>query len=108
MGVFYHLPYPLLGLDIAARKTRKLLLFQSLTFPDREAEVQITDPAMNLAGLGKREELARPGWPRMAFIEGTFAGDPTNWWIPNRSGVQSMLRSSGLKVVAEPGDEIFL
>jgi tRNA (mo5U34)-methyltransferase len=108
MGVFYHLRYPLLGLDIAARKTKKLFVFQSLTIPDSEGEPKITDRAIDLSGLGKRQELAAPGWPRMAFIEGSFAGDPTNWWVPNKSGIRSMLRSCGLKIIAEPGDEIYL
>ena len=108
MGVFYHLRYPLLGLDIAARKAKRFLLFQSLTIPDVEGERETTDHAVDLAGLSKRQELATPGWPRMAFIEGNFAGDPTNWWAPNKSGVRSMIRSCGLKIVAEPGDEIYL
>jgi tRNA (mo5U34)-methyltransferase len=108
MGLFYHLRYPLLGLDIAARRARRLLVFQSLTIPDVETASDITDHAVSLEGLARRTELAAPGWPRMAFIEGSFAGDPTNWWIPNRSGVQSMLRSCGLKIKAEPDEEIFV
>lgn len=108
MGVFYHLRYPLLGLDIAARKARRLLLFQSLTIPDPGSRVETRDYAASLDGLSRRGELAAPGWPRMAFIEGTFAGDPTNWWIPNRSGIRSMLRSCGLKIVAEPDNETFM
>jgi tRNA (mo5U34)-methyltransferase len=44
----------------------------------------------------------------MAFIEGNFAGDPTNWWVPNKSGTRSMLRSCGLKIIVEPEDEIYL
>ncbi|HEX6563541.1 MAG TPA: TIGR04290 family methyltransferase [Chthoniobacterales bacterium] len=107
MGVFYHLRYPLLGLDVAARKAKKFLLFQSLTIPDLEGPVT-TDRAVDLSGLSRRQELATPGWPRMAFIEGNFAGDPTNWWVPNKSGIRSMIRSCGLKIVAEPGDEIYL
>lgn len=108
MGVFYHLRYPLLGLDIAARKTRRLLLFQSLTMPDIELTNGARDHAGSLDGLAQREEIAAPGWPRMAFIEGTFAGDPTNWWIPNRSAIYAMLRSSGLKIIAEPEQETFV
>ncbi|HZC35929.1 MAG TPA: TIGR04290 family methyltransferase, partial [Chthoniobacterales bacterium] len=108
MGVFYHLRYPLLGLDIAARKARKFLVFQSLTIPDLDVDTKTVDHAESLGGLDKRQELAAPGWPRMAFIEESFAGDPTNWWIPNRAGILSMLRSCGLRITAEPGDEIFL
>jgi hypothetical protein len=28
--------------------------------------------------------------------------------VPNKSGIRSMLRSCGLKIIAEPGDEIYL
>src|SRR3712207_2373115 len=31
MGVFYHLRYPLLGLDLVAEKVRRLMVFQTLT-----------------------------------------------------------------------------
>jgi tRNA (mo5U34)-methyltransferase len=108
MGVFYHLRYPLLGLDIAARKVRKLMLFQSLTVVDRPEGSTTTDFAKGLADLHNRDALAAPGWPRMAFVEGEFAGDPTNWWIPNQNGLRAMLRSAGLRVIAEPDDETFL
>jgi hypothetical protein len=33
MGVFYHLRYPLLALDLLARRTRRLMMFQTLTMP---------------------------------------------------------------------------
>ena len=108
MGVFYHLRYPLLGLDIASRKVRKLLLFQSLTIVDAAEGQTTTGYAKSLADLHNRHALAASGWPRMAFIEGEFAGDPTHWWIPNQNGLRAMLRSAGLRVVAEPDDETFL
>jgi tRNA (mo5U34)-methyltransferase len=108
MGVFYHLRYPLLGLDIAARKVRKLMLFQSLIIVDEPDRPVITDYAKSLADLHNRNALAAPGWPRMAFVEDEFAGDPTNWWIPNQNGVRSMLRSAGLRIVSEPDEETFL
>jgi tRNA (mo5U34)-methyltransferase len=44
----------------------------------------------------------------MAFIEHRFSNDPTNWWVANHAGVQAMLRSSGLRVKARPGHEIYL
>src|SRR4051812_24857493 len=33
MGVFYHLRYPLLALDLLAQRTRRLMMFQTLTMP---------------------------------------------------------------------------
>ena len=103
MGVFYHLRYPLLGLDIVARLVRRLLVFQSLTVPgDRVAPVEEDRP------LDDRQALARADWPSLAFIERCMAGDPTNWWVPNPAAVEALLRSSGLHVVRRPGHEIYL
>ena len=36
MGVFYHLRYPMLGLDIVSRKTNRLMVFQTMTAPGEE------------------------------------------------------------------------
>jgi tRNA (mo5U34)-methyltransferase len=102
MGVFYHLRYPLLGLDIVAQKVGRLLIFQTLTMAGEEVEEPVED-----LGIYDREAMARPGWPKMAFIEHRLAGDPTNWWAPNHAAVEAMLRSSGLRVVARPGHEIY-
>ena len=103
MGLFYHLRYPMLGLDLVASRTRRLLVFQTLTTPGLEVEPEIHDQP-----LDARESLTRPGWPRMAFIEHSFAGDPTNWWVPNHACVLAMLRSCGLSVSAHLGHEIYL
>lgn len=102
MGVFYHLRYPLLALDIVAQKTGALMLFQTLTMPGREVAGQ-PDFLLN-----ERDALLAAGWPKMAFIEDRFAGDPTNWWIPNHAGIEALLRSAGLRIIGYPGDEIYL
>lgn len=52
--------------------------------------------------------LLQPGWPKAAFIEHRFQGDPTNWWIPNHAAVEAMLRSSGFEVLVRPAHEIYL
>jgi tRNA (mo5U34)-methyltransferase len=103
MGVFYHLRYPMLGLDIVTSKVRRRLVFQSLTMPGEEVREDTYDHPIH-----DREPLRDPGWPKMAFLEHRFAGDPTNWWVPNHAGVEAMLRSSGLKVVGRPGHEIYM
>jgi tRNA (mo5U34)-methyltransferase len=102
MGVFYHLRYPLLGLDIVARKVGRLLLFQSLMVPGEEVYEETYD-----RDLLDREPLRNPGWPKLAFIEHRFSGDPTNWWVPNHAGVEAMLRSSGLRVIGRPSHEFY-
>ncbi|HEX3125711.1 MAG TPA: TIGR04290 family methyltransferase [Thermoanaerobaculia bacterium] len=103
MGVLYHLRYPLLGLDIVARRVRRRLVFQTLTMPGEE----VYDPPADL-DIDEREILLDPGWPKMAFIEHRLAADPTNWWAPNHAAVEAMLRSAGLRVTARPGHEIYL
>jgi tRNA (mo5U34)-methyltransferase len=104
MGVFYHLRYPLLALDIVAERVSRLMVFQTLTMPGTDvASDTIVD-----RDIHDREAFTLPGWPKMAFIEHEFSGDPTNWWVPNHAGVEAMLRSSGLSVIARPGHEIYL
>jgi len=103
MGVFYHLRYPLLALDIVTQKFKKLLLFQTLTMPGEE----VVDPIEDLA-IEKRDVMLSPGWPKMAFIENSLSGDATNWWAPNHSAVEAMLRSSGLKILKRPDHEVYL
>lgn len=102
LGVLYHLRYPLLGLDIVARKVKKLMVFQTLTLPGRE----VADQSDHL--LNDREALLLPGWPKAAFIKDRFAGDPTNWWIPNHACVEALLASAGLRVTDYPGHEFYL
>jgi tRNA (mo5U34)-methyltransferase len=103
LGVFYHLRYPLLALDILARKTRRLMIFQTMTMPG-DAVFDGPDDFE----IDEREVMLEPGWPKMAFIEKRFAHDPTNWWAPNHAGVEAMLRSSGLRVIGYPGTEVYL
>jgi tRNA (mo5U34)-methyltransferase len=102
MGVLYHLRYPLLALEMVAEKVERLLIFQTLSLPGDE--VLETPPDLPLED---RRRLLEPGWPHMAFVEGKMAGDPTNWWVPNRACSEALLRSAGLKVTARPGDEMF-
>jgi tRNA (mo5U34)-methyltransferase len=103
MGVFYHLRHPLLALDILAAKTVSRMVFQTLTMPG-DAVLDVEDDLPLL----ERDVLLRPGFPQMAFIEQKLAGDLTNWWAPNHAAVLAMLRSTGLRVVAEPGHEIYV
>ncbi|RYZ11791.1 MAG: TIGR04290 family methyltransferase [Comamonadaceae bacterium] len=103
MGVFYHLRYPLLALDLLARRTRRWMMFQTLTMPGNEVAPDTAD-----CSIEDRTPLLDPGWPRMAFIEHRLANDPTNWWAANHAGVEAMLRSSGLRVEARPGHEMYL
>ena len=103
MGVFYHLRYPLLGLDIAVRKARTLMVFQTLTLPGA-AGFEAPD---NLP-YEKRSALSDSEWPRMAFVEKAFAGDPSNWWVPDRSAVEGLLRTAGVQDAQLIADETWI
>jgi tRNA (mo5U34)-methyltransferase len=103
MGVFYHLRHPLLALDLLARRTKRLMVFQTLTMPGEAVYLDTLDHE-----ISDREPLLDPGWPKMAFIEHRFAGDATNWWVPNHAACEAMLRASGLQVISRPADETYL
>lgn len=103
MGVFYHLRYPLLALDILAEKTKRMMMFQTLTMPGMEV-VEVEEDY----NINQREKMNASGWPKMAFIEKNLNGDPTNWWAANHAGIEAMLRSCGFKVSTRPGHETYL
>ena len=106
MGVFYHLRYPLFALDKVVRKVRGQMLFQTMLrpFPARVESA----PVAPEYGFADRDVFAAPDMPRMHFIERTYAGDPTNAWIPNLAGAEAMLRSAGMEIVAHPEEETWL
>lgn len=103
MGVFYHLRYPLLALDIISQKVKKMMVFQTLMMPDRASKVIKDNYDIN-----DRKEMLEEGWPKMAFVERKLAGDPTNWWVPNHAAVEAMLRTCGLEVQVSPLDETYI
>jgi tRNA (mo5U34)-methyltransferase len=105
LGVLYHLRYPQLALDLVASLLAPggRLIFQTMTMPGDEPVQPPPD-----VGFDKRHELLQPGWPRAAFVERSLANDPTNWWVLDDACVQALLRSAGLRVVEQPGYEIYV
>lgn len=103
MGVFYHLRYPMLALDIIAQRVKKMLVFQTLSMPGKD-EMEIPED-IDFHG---RDIMQKPAYPVMAFIEKRLAGDPTNWWAPNHQAIISMLRSCGFSVTDMPEDETYV
>lgn len=102
MGVFYHLRYPLYALDKVARLPRERLVFQSMLRGTQE--VMRTAPDYPIT---EREIFEDPRYPTLYFIEGSYAGDPTNWWVPNQGGMEAMLRSAGLRIEEHRGAEVY-
>lgn len=103
MGVFYHLRYPLLALDIVSRVTKEFMIFQTYGLPTVE-EMDVPEDVE----FHKREILETTAWPKMAFIPNKLAGDLTNWWVPNHQGILSMLKDCGFEVTAMPDTETYL
>ena len=104
MGVLYHLRYPLLALDLLARLQPRLLVFQTLT----QGSTAISPWAQQDCDFATRDRLAAADWPHLAFVESSFCGDPTNWWVPNRAAVVGMLRAAGFDILTRPGEETWL
>jgi tRNA (mo5U34)-methyltransferase len=102
MGVFYHLRHPLLALDKVARLPRERLVFQSMLRGPRGTVPQPPDYPIE-----EERVFEDPRFPAMYFIEHRYAGDPTNWWIPNEAGMEAMLRSAGLRIDAHPAREVY-
>jgi tRNA (mo5U34)-methyltransferase len=104
MGVLYHLRHPLLALDlIHEHVANDLLLYQSMqrgspAVADVEADYPFEETA----------HFDEPGYPKMHFIEQSYAHDWTNWWAPNAACSAAMLRSSGFVVLEHPEPEVFL
>jgi tRNA (mo5U34)-methyltransferase len=103
MGVFYHLRYPLYALDNIVKKVGKQLIFQTMIRGSETARSFEED-----YHFWNKEIFREPDFPQMYFIENKYAGDQTNWWIPNGSACEAMLRSSGLEIEAHPEVETWV
>jgi tRNA (mo5U34)-methyltransferase len=104
MGIFYHLRYPLWALDNLVKKVGGKLIFQTMV---RGSDNHASRWNKNYS-FWTKDIFFNPEFPAMYFIEERYAGDPTNWWIPNRAAVEAMLRSSGLKIVSRPEAETWI
>lgn len=103
MGVLYHLRHPLYALEQVAPLVRKRMLFQSMERGASEVvEYEADYP------FSERNVFFDDRFPRMYFIEGAYAGDRTNWWIPNAACTRALLRSVGLTIVDHPCHEVYL
>jgi tRNA (mo5U34)-methyltransferase len=104
MGVLYHLRHPLLALDLLRRyAVGRLLIFQSML--RGSSSRRVWDPDYPFSD---RRPFDDPAWPRLHFVEHRYAGDASNWWIPNGAGAEAMLRSAGFTVTDHPDDEVFV
>ena len=105
LGLFYHLKYPVLVLDRLAEMTKRRMLFQSHLIDSEHERYQAQS---NYARGADDALLNDPAFPRLLFIENLYNSDPTNWWIPNSSALEPLLRSAGLKVIARPHPQLLV
>ena len=104
MGVLYHLRHPLLALDLLYEHVvGDLLVFQSML----RGSAEVTEVAPDYP-FAEEAVFDDPAFPRMHFIERKYSGDPTNWWVPNRSAMEAMLRSAGFVITDHPELEVFI
>jgi tRNA (mo5U34)-methyltransferase len=104
MGVLYHLRHPLLALDLLREHVaHDRFLFQSMLRGSEKIE-----PVARDYPFEERPQFDAPGYPRLHFIEHSYASDPTNWWVPNKACVEAMLRSAGFAIESNPELEVYL
>lgn len=104
MGVLYHLRHPLLALDLIwEHVAADQMVFQAMLRGSDEIA-----PTAEDYGFDETAQFDAPGYPKLHFIEHSYAHDPSNWWTPNRACVQAMLRSAGFEIVVHPEAEVFL
>jgi tRNA (mo5U34)-methyltransferase len=105
MGVLYHLRHPLLALDLLREHVVKdTLVFQTL---QRGSEPDGFELLPDYP-FSETAIFEAPGMPRAAFIEKSYSGDPTNWWVPNPACSMAMLRSAGFELVGRPEPEVYV
>ena len=103
-GVYYHLRHPLLALDlIREHVVRERLIFQSMQRGSQTVGALERDYPFS-----ETQIFESRNFPSMYFIEQRYSEDPTNWWIPNRSCVEAVLRSSGFSIVSRPEEEVYV
>lgn len=104
LGLLYHLKYPALVLDRAAEMTKeRIYVATAVIGPEVEGPVK-----HDYEKLTDDDLLLDPGFPKMAFIEERYNGDPTNWWLPNHAALPAMMRTAGLRVIARPHSHVLI
>ena len=110
MGVLYHLRHPLLALDLIREHVAgDLLLFQTMQQGSAEIADVPEDHDFFMPGTTQPPPyFDAPGYPKLHFIERSFAHDWTNWWAPNAAASQAMLRAAGFTIEANPEPDVYL
>jgi tRNA (mo5U34)-methyltransferase len=98
IGVLYHLRHPLYALEKVASVCKETMYLQSLL----RGDTRDFQPAENYS-FDEQTVFERSEFPRMYFIEKSFNGDESNWWVPNHSCLKAMARAAGFRKIDESG-----
>ncbi len=85
--VFRHLRYPILTLDLLARKATRLFILECSTRPE-------TNPGASA--------------PLVELLAPRSAHRHADWWAPSSSALESLLDAAGLDLTARPDGESFV
>lgn len=110
MGVLYHLRHPLLALDLIREHVAgDLMLFQTMQQGSNDvAAVPDDHPFFEPGTTIPARYFNDPGYPRLHFIERSFANDWTNWWAPNAACSGAMLRAAGFGIERQADNDVYL
>lgn len=104
LGVLYHLRHPLLALDLIREHVAgDMLICQALQRGSNGVVALAKDYPFE-----EEKIFEDPRAPRLHFIEHSFAGDPTNWWIPNHACMEAMLRSAGFRIERHIAEDVYI
>lgn len=102
LNVLYHLPNPVLSLRRLAGVTRPGGRLVLKTYYRQDVRVWVRGRCLGL-DLDRR--------PKWWFFPGDeLGGDPTNWWAPNRRGLEALLRATGwtdVRRLGHHGDRLY-
>jgi tRNA (mo5U34)-methyltransferase len=105
MGVLYHLRHPLLALDLLHQHVVKdTLVFQTMQRGSESDDFELSPDYP----FSETAIFEAPAAPRAVFIEKSYAGDPTNWWVPNPACSMALLRSAGFELLSRPEPEVYV
>lgn len=104
MGVLYHLRHPLLALDLV----REHVVGDMMVFQCMQRGSDDLMPLPEDLPFSETAVFDAPAYPKLHFVERRYAGDPTNWWVPNRACAEAMLRSAGFVIADHPEAEVYV
>ena len=93
---------------MAAGRLREHVVGDLLVFQSMQRGAEACQPVADDYAFSETQPFMRDDYPKLHFVERSYAGDPTNWWIPNRACSEAMLRSAGFGVIQRVESEVYL